>query len=207
MPDLLKVPPTRGQLLDLQDSLTQIREGHGLLDQKREVLLQELMKRLKQAKELNERGREAIETARDALVEARIHMGTDRIRWLSQSPGVEVETSIRAESIMGVEVPLVTIEINKQAFPYGPGNTSPAVDRARQRWLEVLNLLAEMTEVISTVWRLAQELRKTQRRVNALEDIVIPRYVATIDSIEDKLAEEERASIIRAKRVKQMRQE
>jgi V/A-type H+-transporting ATPase subunit D len=204
MTDLLDVPPTRGQLLELRNALERIREGHDLLDRKREVLLQELLDRIVNAERIQQNAREELAEAQDALIEARIHKGVDRIEWIGLSPGIESEARVRTRSIMGVEVPVVEVDFMERRLSYGPGSTSLAVDNARRHWLDVLHLLGELSQVITTVWRLSQELRKTQRRVNALDEIVIPRYEATIESIEDKLAEEERASIVRDKRVKEM---
>jgi len=207
MSELLDVPPTQGQLLHLQDSLERIKEGHRLLDQKREVLLKKLMDHVQQAELMEDKARQLLSSGREALNHALVHMGEDRIQWISLAPGVKIQTNILLESIMGVEIPLVDIDIQEESFPYAPGNTSPAIDYARCKWMDILRLLAELAESTTTVWRLAEALRKTQRRVHALEDIVIPRYQATIGWIEDVLAEEERESILRAKRVKAMRQE
>lgn len=190
--------------MELKSALERIREGHDLLDRKREVLLQELLDRIVNAERIQQNAREELAEAQDALIEARIHKGVDRIEWIGLSPGIESEARVRARSIMGVEVPVVEVDFMERRLSYGPGSPSPAVDNARRHWLDVLHLLGELSQVITTVWRLSQELRKTQRRVNALDEIVIPRYEATIESIEDKLAEQERASIVRAKRVKEM---
>jgi V/A-type H+/Na+-transporting ATPase subunit D len=75
---------------------------------------------------------------------------------------------------------------------------------ARKRWLEVLDFLGRLAETTVTVWRLAMEVHKTQRRVNALEDIIIPRYGTTIRYIEGALEEEEREEIVYAKKVKEL---
>ncbi len=205
MTELLAVPPTQGQLLHLKETLKRIKEGHHLLDQKREVLLQKLMDRVQEAEAMEEKARKLLASGQKALNHALIHMGEDRIQWISLAPGVETQVNIRLESIMGVEIPVIEMDIQQESFPYAPGNTSPAVDLARKKWMDILASLGKVAESTTTVWRLAQALRKTQRRVNALEDIVIPRYQATISWIEDVLSEEERESIVRAKRVKAMR--
>lgn len=200
------MPPTQGKLLELQDDLEGIRDGHRLMDRKRQVLLQELIEWIEETREVQERVQEQLGKAGRALTQAKIHMGVDRVQWISLVPGVSITTRITRKSVMGVDIPLVQMEVSEEKFPYGPGNTSPAVDGARREWLQVLEHLGELSEAITTVWRLAEELRKSQRRVKALEEIVIPRYEATIKKIDRVLAEEERESIGRAKRVKKMRQ-
>jgi V/A-type H+-transporting ATPase subunit D len=80
--------------------------------------------------------------------------------------------------------------------------TSEAVDRCAEELQEVLSILSEYAETTISVWRLAHEIRKTQRRVNALEDLFIPRYDATIKKIEEVLEESEREEFFRRKRLK-----
>lgn len=81
-----------------------------------------------------------------------------------------------------------------------------ALVEARARWLEVAEQLGRLAETTTTVWRLATELQQTQRRVNALEHILIPELEATIQHITDVLEEHDREAFVRAKRVKSMQQ-
>jgi V/A-type H+-transporting ATPase subunit D len=69
-----------------------------------------------------------------------------------------------------------------------------------------LQFLAGASETFTSVWRLAMELRKIQRQVNALESTIIPRYRNTIDHIEERLEEEEREAVVHAKKVKEMQE-
>lgn len=202
--ETLDVAPTRGNLLRLQGNLARIRSAHELLDRKREVLLQELMNRLQAAEAVEERARAQFQAAYAATRRARMSMGSDRLRWISLRPTATVDLHLQLRSIMGVRVPLVQIDVSPHGLPYGPGDTSVALDAARERWLEVLRLLDELVEVTTTVWRLARELRKTRRRVNALENVIIPRYEKTVSSIEQVLEEEDREDIIHAKKVKEL---
>lgn len=204
MVEKLDVPPTRGELLRLQDELERIREGHDLLDRKREVLTRELLDMIADALSLEQEAQERFEAAHQAIREARMKMGVNRIRWISLAPCARVTARVSARSIMGVTASLVDVNIERLPLPYGSGDTSVALDEARERWLDVVRLLGELAETTVTVWRLAMELRKTQRRVNAMEEIVIPRYRATVDHIADALEEEEREEIVHAKKVKEM---
>ncbi|MDX1686913.1 MAG: V-type ATP synthase subunit D [Candidatus Promineifilaceae bacterium] len=204
MAEKLDVSPTRGNLLRLEDELERIREGHDLLDRKREVLTRELLDMMADALSLEREAEERLEAAHEAIREARMRMGVNRIRWLSLAPSARTTVEVRARSIMGVTASLVDVEIERLPLPYGSGDTSVALDEARERWLDVARLLGELVETTVTVWRLATELRKTQRRVNALEENVIPQYQATVDHISDALEEEEREEIVHAKKVKEM---
>lgn len=205
MADLLDVPPTRGNLLRLREELKRIRDGHALLDRKREVLAQELFDMIADAEAAQEEARERFRAANDALRETRMHMGIDRLHWISLAPAAEVRAQVRPHGIMGITVPIVTVDVESLPFPYGPGDTSVALDEACERWLRVAQLLGDLAETVITAWRLAMELRKTQRRVNALEEIIIPRHEATVHYIEQTLEEEERETIVHAKKVKALR--
>lgn len=207
MPELLDVAPTRGNLLELQDQLERIREGHDLLDRKREVLTRELLDMIADAEAIHEEARERFRAAYKAMREARMHMGIDRIRWINLTPAAETSVQVSLHSIMGVTAPLVEAEVRALPLPYSPGDTSVTLDKARERWLDVARLMGKLAEVQVTVWRLAMELRRTQRRVHALEQIVIPRYKATVDFISASLEEEDREDILHAKMVKERHQD
>lgn len=205
MADRLDVSPTQGVLLDLQQDLERIRSGHDLLDRKREALLRALMERLEEAERLQEEARRRVAGAREAVEEARVRLGTERLRSVALQPAAHVEAEVRTRSVMGVRVPVVDLDVQRADLPYGLAGTSAVLDEARERWLELVRLLADLVEAVSTVWRLGTELRKTQRRVNALESIIIPRYENTLSYIGQVLEEEDREDVVRAKKVKELR--
>lgn len=208
MAELENVSPTRGNLLRLKDEFKGVRSRHELLDRKREVLIQELMSRLDAATRLEQQSREYFRAAHEAIQLARMRMGSDRIERISLSPTVGYNADVTVGTIMGLKIPSVNIEIqSSDTPPYGLGDTSAALDEAREKWIDVLHFLADASEVYTSVWRLAMELRKTQRQVNALESTIIPRYRTTIRRIENRLEEEEREEIVHARKVKEMRQE
>ncbi|MFP4350893.1 MAG: V-type ATP synthase subunit D [Thermodesulfobacteriota bacterium] len=205
MADLLNVNPTRGTLLRLKDELKGVRTRHDLLDRKREVLIQELMSRLEKAEDLEQESRDYFQAAHQAIQKARMRMGSDRIDWISLSPTVRFDVDVSARTIMGLKIPSVEIDIqSSDTPPYGVSDTSAALDEAREKWMAVLRFLADASDIFTSVWRLAMELRKTQRQVNALESTLIPRYRNTIRHIESRLEEEEREEIVIAKKVKEM---
>lgn len=207
MAEKLNVNPTRGNLLRLRDELEGIRTRHDLLDRKREVLVRELMERIDRAKQLEEETRSLFQEAHRSLQKARMRMGSDRIDWISLSPTVRFQVDIRISTVMGLRIPSVQADLTPISPPYGLADTSASLDEAREKWTEVLRFLAGATEVFTSVWRLAMELRKTQRQVNALESAIIPRYLNTISSIQAGLEEEEREDIVRAKKVQEMQEE
>lgn len=202
MAEQLNVPPTRGSLLRVREQMARIQGTHDLLDRKRQALLQELLSTVAEAEAVEEKAREEFQAAHEAMQRARMRMGRSRVRAISLTPTAEVDVEVRSRSIMGVDVPRVTFDVRPLPAPYGPGDTSPALDEARETWLGVVRFLGQLVEATNTVWRLAQAMRKTQRQVNALE-ATIPRYRATIDHIELVLAEEQREDVVFAKKVKE----
>ena len=107
---------------------------------------------------------------------------------------------------MGVALPLVTMRVDPLPFPYSPAGISVIFDELRTRWIEVGQILGSWTEISGSVWRVAAELERTQRRVNALERLLIPKYQAAIQRIQSALDEQERESFTRTKRVKEQRE-
>ena len=199
----LNVAPTRSNLLKSRESLQLAKEGYNLLDQKREVLLMELMQIVHELGELERRMEEKSKEAFAALESALLSMGNEAVRWAALSVLKEREISLLQRSVMGVPVAAIQgsegVDIGLQASPEGTG---PALDEVRQKFNELLPIIYEWSEAESSVWRLATEIKKTQRRVNALENIFIPEYESTVKTIEEVLEESDREEFIRKKKVK-----
>jgi V/A-type H+-transporting ATPase subunit D len=198
----LRIAPTRSNLLRTRQTRDLAREGHDILDKKREVLTTELMHIAHNAAEKQREVWQRLDKAYRALERARLSMGRERLEWTALSINATVEVDIIPHSIMGVVVPVVEAEGAPPDIPYGLGYTTVALDEAVSAFRDVLLEIPKLAELLTTVWRLARELQKTQRRVNALEYIFIPRYEETISTIEDALEEREREEIFRLKRLK-----
>jgi V/A-type H+-transporting ATPase subunit D len=201
----MRIAPTRSNLLRLREQLKQARAGHALLEHKREVLTHELLVLIEDAEATDAQAGRRFRAAYDALFEVRMRMGGDRLQWVSLAPAAAFTTDVALHSIMGVPVPLVQMDVTPLPLPYSLGDTSAALDEARARWVDVADLLGHLAEIATAVWRLAAELQKTQRRVNALEDVLIPQYEATVQYIVGVLEEQERAAFVVAKRAKSRR--
>jgi V/A-type H+-transporting ATPase subunit D len=133
---------------------------------------------------------------------ARLEMGRERLEWAALSVNETVEVEVRPHSVMGVVIPRVVAYGEPPETPYGLGNTPVALDEASSQFRVLLTEIPALSETMTTVWRLAQELQKTQRRVNALQYIFIPQYEETIAYIESALEEREREETFRLKRIK-----
>ena len=198
----LAVAPTRGNLLLIREALELAQEGHDILDKKREVLTTELVHVAHDAAALQEQVWGMLAQAYHALELARLSMGRERLEWAALSVNQTVDVRVQPRSVMGVVIPTVDAQGAPPEMPYGLGNTTAALDEAAAQFRHVLAKIPPLSELMTTVWRLALELQKTQRRVNALQYIFIPQYEETIAYIKNSLEEREREEIFRLKRIK-----
>lgn len=193
--------PTKGNLMAARRSRVLAENGWELMDKKRNILVRELMERVDRAGELQNRIEESFNAAYEALAAAKI-MSPD---CEAAAESVPEDNSVRVQwrSIMGVEIPLVASEpACADRMPYALEHSSSALDEAWRRFLAVKALLDELAETEIAVYRLAYSIRKSQKRANALENIVIPGLDEDIARIEQSLAEKEREEFVRQKVIK-----
>ena len=200
-----KLPPTRGNLVKLQRSVVQAQNGHDLLEQKRQVLMMELVKHIDAAKEIQEGVSSIFEAAYGALQRANISLGIDTVEDIAMAIPETKDITVRLRSVMGVEIPDIdTIEpYPRPSFSFH-GSTG-AMDEAYAGFRRVLTLISQLAEVETSVYRLAVQIRKTHRRVNALEKVAIPVARAEIAFIGDVLEEGDREDFVRMKIAKDSR--
>ena len=198
----MNVPPTRSNLLRLRQELELAREGHEILDKKREVLTAELMRLAHDAERLQRQVWDLLSAAYLAMQGAKLTMGQEHVEWAALAVNKTVEVEIRSRGVMGVPIPTVKAHGEPPEMPYSLGDTMATLDEASIAFRQVLNEIPKLSELMTSVWRLARELRKTQRRVNALQYIFIPDYEDTVDFIESALEEREREETFRLKRLK-----
>lgn len=193
--------PTKGNLMAAKRSRALAENGWELMDQKRNILIRELMGRIDRSAELQTLIGDTFRQAYDALVMAQI-AGDDCAAAVEALPE---DGSVRLlwRSVMGVEIPTVVSEpMDREALPYALGVSSSALDEAYRKFALVKELLAELAETENAVYRLAFAIEKSRKRANALENIVIPGLDADIARITDALAEKEREEFVRRKVIK-----
>jgi V/A-type H+-transporting ATPase subunit D len=197
-----QLPRTRASLLQLRQSLAEAREGHALLERKREVLLREVWDLMRAVRQHEDRIRDRFQAAHDAIREARLDAGSDAVRSALLAPSARTTCSVDSRNLMGVSLPKVTLHVRPERLTTSAGGTPVVLDEARRRWLDVADALDVWAETYGSVWRVAAELERTQRRVSTLEQVLIPEYERAIRGIEATLEEAEREEFVRAKRVK-----
>lgn len=194
-----KLAPTRGNLVRLTRDMAMAQSGHDLLDQKRQVLMMELVRYIGSAKKLQEDVAKIFKDAYDALQKANISLGIDTVEDISESVPVTSDITVRLRSVMGVEIPDID-PLSDSAIPsYSFYGSSGAMDAAYSKFRRVMVLVAQLAEIETSVYRLAVQIRKTHRRVNALEKVVIPQDMAEIRFISDVLEEGDREDFTRMK--------
>jgi V/A-type H+-transporting ATPase subunit D len=198
----MNIPPTRSNLLRVKQELQFARQGYEILDQKREVLITELMHLAHDAEALQREVWDLLDRAYRALEDARVTMGREHVEWAALAVNKTIEVSIKYRGVMGVPVPTVEAHDESVAIPYSLGDTMATLDGASAAFQQVMGCIPELTALMTSVWRLARELRKTQRRVNALQHVFIPDYEDTVAFIEAALEEREREEAFRIKRLK-----
>lgn len=202
-----RLAPTRGNLVKLEKSIRQAQNGHDLLEQKRSVLMMELVKYIDVAKTVQKDVPTVFAGAYGALQRANISLGIDTVEDIAGTVPVVENLVVRLRSVMGVEIPEID-ELSLDVKPsYSFRGSSSAMDDAYQSFHRVLLLILQLAMVETGVFRLAVQIRKTHRRVNALEKVVIPSGYEDIRFINGVLEEGEREDFVRMKAAKRNRGE
>ncbi len=198
MQDRLNIPPTKSSLLDLKQKLIFLNEGHRLLERKRELLTRLVYEKLAEYRQLNSSTREAFSKAYRWLGITQMRMGSNRIKQLAVGMPLAVEATVVPRRDMSVQYPAVKIR-KLPLSPVGILGTDASLDETRSSFADMVVKASKLAEVETALWRLLEEQRKTQKRVNALKHNVIPRYERTIKYIESSLEEEERNVLFQLK--------
>lgn len=195
-----QVFPTKGNLMATKKSNSLAHLGYELMDRKRNILTREMMQLLDDVKLLRDEITQTYQEAYDALQKANMTLGV--ISEMVEAVPVDTGISISYRSVMGVEIPKISYEKQGMTFMYGFENGNSKLDYAYRCFLRVKELTVVLAEVENSVYRLANAIRKSQKRANALKNIVIPEFEANIKFISDALEEKEREEFSRQKVIK-----
>lgn len=196
------VAPTKSSLLRAKAILAFSLKGFELLDKKRNVLIQELMSLTGSAKSIQGRISVLVTEAYQALQFAEVTLGSSAVGEIAVSVPEEKVYKILLRSVMGVEIPTVSYEEEELEAYFGFFRTNPALDLAVTRYRELKYLIYELAEIDTSIYKLVSEIKKTQKRANALDKIQIPKYREIVKFISDVLEEKEREDFFRLKKVK-----
>jgi V/A-type H+-transporting ATPase subunit D len=197
--------PTKSTLMAAKSSLEFSKKGFELLDKKRNVLIREMMSYVSEARELQTHINTTFSKAYKALETANINLGITSIEDIAMTVGEVHDYEILFKSVMGVEVPKIIFDIKEIEPKYGFYRSSAAIDESMQEFNKVKYLTYELAEVENAVYRLAMEVKKTQKRANALQNIQIPKFQEMVKFVTEVLEEKEREDFFRLKVVKKKR--
>ncbi|MDD6057316.1 MAG: V-type ATP synthase subunit D [Clostridiales bacterium] len=195
--------PTKGNLILVKNSLALSRQGYDLMDKKRSILLRELMELIAEATDIQEEIDRTFSDAYRALQRANIQMGIHKVEEISKAVPIENSIQIKRRSVMGTEIPKVEYKMQSPKPAYSYYGVKMSVDEACQQFGKVKELTIRLAEIENSAYRLAYHIKKTQKRVNALSNITIPKYEELAKEIQDSLEEKEREEFTRLKVIKQ----
>jgi V/A-type H+-transporting ATPase subunit D len=196
------VAPTKTNLLRLRTEYSFAREGHELLDQKKDILTTELLALVDRARAAERQMDELLAAAFQALRMAIVRGGRNEVAETAAAVSVKSSISVSTRRVMGVTLPEVEISVGPLSPAFSPGETSFWVDEASLRFAAALKALGNLVETKVSLRRLAKEVKKTMRRVNALEKIALPDLEESVKYITDALEESERETFFTMKLVK-----
>ncbi|NLY43765.1 MAG: V-type ATP synthase subunit D [Clostridiaceae bacterium] len=205
---MLRVNPTRMELTRLKKRLLVARRGHKLQKDKRDELMKQFLELVRKNKELREKVEKMLMQVHSNFLIARAVMSNEMLEEALMFPKQDVSVDVSTKNIMSVNVPVFDYSTKSDdkanIYPYGFATTSGELDTAVGTLAEVLPYMLELAQMEKSAQLLAQEIEKARRRVNALEHVLIPQLTETIKYITMKLEENERGTIIRLMKVKDM---
>ena len=206
MADIIEgVKPNRMELLKLRKRVVLAERGHRLLKEKRDALISEFLSIAGSVRNVRREAESQLAEAYEDLLAAQAIMGTGAVKEISWNTDQDLQVELRSRNIMGVTVPIIDIDNAQRTVVrrgYGLADTSSRLDDACSKMERALEMVVKLAEVEETVRKLALEVEKTKRRVNALEYIVMPKLTVTVKYIRMRLDEIERESFTRLKKIR-----
>lgn len=199
--------PTKGNLILAKNSLALAKQGYELMDKKRNILIRELMELIDAAEGIQSEIDSTFSKAYKALQKANIEMGIRNIEELTNTVPQEDSIEIKQRSIMGAEIPLVQYNDISHKPTYSFFHTRLSLDEAGSQFTKVKGLTLRLSMVENSAYRLATNIKKTQKRANALKNITIPYYADLVNNIQNALEEKEREEFTRLKVIKRKKDE
>lgn len=194
--------PTKGNLMLAKNSLMLAHQGYDLMDKKRNILLKELMALIEEAKDIQKEIDITFTRAYACLQRANIEQGISKVQEIAFTVPIEESIRIQVRSIMGTEIPHIKYDEKQNNLTYSFGTTHESIDMAREAFRQVKDLTIKLAEVENSAYRLASNIKKTQKRANALKNITIPMYSNLVKNINNALEEKEREEFTRLKVIK-----
>lgn len=198
----INIAPTKSNLLVTKEQLAVSTNGYELLEEKREILVRELMRLVEQVKILEDEIQQAIDLAYPAFKRMLMIDGADQVERIAHGIHYDFDMIEKVVVVGGMQFETIEVELPKKELFYSALGTYANTDDVIVKFFNLLTLLTQMASIRTIVWRLAEEVKRTQRRVNALDKMIIPQATETIKYIESVLEERERENVFVLKALK-----
>ena len=198
----INIAPTKSNLLTTKEQLAVSTNGYELLEEKREILVRELMRLVEQVKLLEDDIEQAIDQAYPAFKRMLMIDGADQVGRIAHAVHYDFDMLEKTVVVGGMQFETIEVELPQKELFYSFLGTYANTDDVIVKFLNLLSLLTQMASIRTIVWKLAEEVRRTQRRVNALDKMIIPQATETIKYIEGVLEERERENVFVLKALK-----
>ena len=199
------VKPTRSELIQLKKRIALAYTGHKLLKMKRDGLIIEFLRVLKQARDIRSMIVKDFAEAEERIGVAQALEGTIAVQSAAYAISQSTDVKVGTKNIMGVVVPVVegsAVRKRVDKRGYGLIGVGASIDEAADSYEKLIEDIIKAAEIETTIKRLIQDIEKTKRRVNALEFKVIPELHEIEAFIRLRLEEMERENVFRLKRIK-----
>jgi V/A-type H+-transporting ATPase subunit D len=201
-----EVRPTRSELLERKQQITLAQQGMDLLKQKRDALLIEFMSVMDETLRLSNDLQRTVSEAQYSLAIAKSVDGVVSVRSAAMATRGEITIDMTGTKIMGVSVPVVTKGDSPMRTSFTRGyaitGVSSRIDETADKFERILDVIIEYADIETRLKRLGEEIQKTNRRVNALEQITVPALKEQVSYIRQALDERAREDLFRLKKVK-----
>ena len=202
----INIAPTKSNLLVTKEQLAVSTNGYELLEEKREILVRELMRLVEQVKMLEDEIQQAIDLAYPAFKRMLMIDGADQVERIAHAIHYDFDMIEKVVVVGGMQFETIEVELPKKELFYSALGTYANTDDVIVKFFNLLTLLTQMASIRTIVWRLAEEVKRTQRRVNALDKMIIPQATETIKYIESVLEERERENVFVLKALKKKKE-
>ncbi|MEM2017190.1 MAG: V-type ATP synthase subunit D [Nitrososphaerota archaeon] len=199
-----KFLPTKLELIKIRRSLSVARNVHRILEDKRDVLINKLNEMIERAEKARMELYTPLREAYNSVSRAYMSMGISSLDAIASTVPETTNLEVGLKTILGVKIPTINARFTEPPLTYGFKDTTAHLDDASKNFRKLIPKICEAAEIENTIFRLAEELKKTQRLLNALEHVVIPRYEEAIKFISMTLEEREREEFIKLKHVKRI---
>ena len=194
---------TKSNLIKLKEDLAFAKLGYELLDQKRSILVVELLTLVDHAVDYQSKVEYSLNQASKVLQETILHQGRLRTGNLAEAVNIQADFLLSERKVMGVHLPKVETSFVEHGPYFSPEGTTVLVEETIAKYRDALQLMGRLAELKVSIMRLAKEVKKTIRKTNSLDKIVIPNTEEQLNSMKDRIDEAERESFILLKGVKE----